>query len=183
MSTFAEWLRQLFQSVRFWFVVQPWERGVRTRGGRDAHVVQPGFHWRIPYLDHVVIANTRLRVAATPSVTTSTLDGKIITASVLVTFRIVDPLRAMLALQSPEHTSAALAQGGLARAITMTPIGAGCRAALRAGLSQRIVSGRRHRIRHGRSDGIRVGTDLSALAGFVKRRASVDWFGSYTAVA
>jgi regulator of protease activity HflC (stomatin/prohibitin superfamily) len=103
--------------MRFWVVIQPWERAVRVRAGKHTATLCPGFHLRIPYLDEVTSYNNRLRVAAVPSQTLSTLDGKAVTVAGLIGFKIVDPLAVLLNLQSPESSCAAYAQTAIAKYI------------------------------------------------------------------
>lgn len=118
MNQLFQWLVDTLKGVQFWFVVLPWERSVRVRLGRHVRVYEPGWHWRIPFIDQVRTFNNRLRVAAFPTLTVTTLDGKTITVAGLVGFRITDPLKAMLALQQPEETCAALAMGYLAELLS-----------------------------------------------------------------
>jgi len=118
VNQLLQWLVDTLKGARCWFVVLPWERSVRVRFGKHVRVYGPGWHWRIPLLDHVRTFNNRLRVAQFPSLTVTTLDGRTVTAAGLIGFRITDPLKAMLALQEPEYTCAALAMGQLASVLS-----------------------------------------------------------------
>jgi len=109
-----QWLADLFQGARIWTTVLPWERGLRVRLGRWTRLLEPGLHWRIPFLDVVRLINSRLRIASIPCVTVTTQDGKTVTAAGAVGFRITDPYKALLTIQNPEDAAAALAQAGFA---------------------------------------------------------------------
>ena len=115
MDRLFAWLTDLFKGMRPWLVVLPWERAVRIRLGKHTTLLGSGWHLRIPFLDEVRTVNNRLRLASFPSLTVTSKDGKTITASGLIGFRIQDPLRAMLALQQPEATLGGLVMGEIAR--------------------------------------------------------------------
>jgi regulator of protease activity HflC (stomatin/prohibitin superfamily) len=114
VNELVKWLTDLVRSARCWQVVQPWERGVRVRGGKQTTLWGPGIHFRIPLLDMVRVVNTRLRIAAVPCQTVSTSDRIAVTCAALVAFRIVDPLAAMLRLHNPESCAAAFVQSAIA---------------------------------------------------------------------
>jgi len=99
---FFEWLRNILNQAKFWTIIQPWENGVRTRCGKRALLLTHGFYWRIPFLDEIRIVNHRLRIYPFPQTTVTTRDGKTVTASGMIGFRIVDALAATLAFQQPE---------------------------------------------------------------------------------
>jgi regulator of protease activity HflC (stomatin/prohibitin superfamily) len=114
LNQFFQWLSELFQGVRVWTIVLPWERGLRVRLGRWTRLWEPGFHWRVPFVDHVRVINTRVRIASIPCVTVTTKDGKTVTVAGCVGFQIVDPYQALLTIQQPEDAAAALAMSALA---------------------------------------------------------------------
>jgi regulator of protease activity HflC (stomatin/prohibitin superfamily) len=117
VSEFAKWIADFFKGVRCWVIVAPWEQAVRVRAGRWTRVLEAGVHPRIPVLDDVRVFNNRLRIASFPALTVTTKDGKTVTAAGLIGFRIVDPLRAMLAMREPETTCSGLAMGHAANYI------------------------------------------------------------------
>jgi regulator of protease activity HflC (stomatin/prohibitin superfamily) len=114
VNALIEWLSRLVQGVKVWVVVRPWERCVRVRFGKHASVLEPGVHFRIPLADEVMLFNNRLRVAPIPAQTMTTADGEVVSVAGNVGFRIADPLLAMLSLQQPEYSVAALAQSSAA---------------------------------------------------------------------
>lgn len=114
MNTFVEWLMSLIREAKWWVIVQPWERAVRTRRGMNAEIVEAGLHFKIPVIDEVIVVNNRLRIAVFPSQTITTNDGKTVTVAGVVGFRITDPLAALMAMRQPEMTCAAFAQASVA---------------------------------------------------------------------
>lgn len=114
IQSFADWLRSILESAKFWYMVNPWECAVRVRAGRYAKQIDPGTYLRTPFIDTITLVNTRLRITSTPSLTITTRDGKTVTLAVMVGFKIVDPLLAMRELMTPEYTCAAMAQAATA---------------------------------------------------------------------
>ena len=117
MGSFVEWLSRIFQGVKAWIIVQPWEKCVRVRLGKHTVLFGPGIHMRVPWIDEVFIVNTRLRISSVPAQTVTTADGKTVTVSGLVGFRISEPLVAMLTLQQPDTSCSALALTAISEAI------------------------------------------------------------------
>lgn len=117
MNELFQWIANFIKDTKPWALVLPWERAVRVRFGRWVRIWEPGFHLRIPFFDNVLPVNTRLRVAAVPSQTITTSDGKALTIAANLGFRVTDPLAAMLLLQQPDATCAALVQSEFARLV------------------------------------------------------------------
>lgn len=110
MNSLFEWLAEVARTIQLWVVVLPWERAVRVRMGNHSKVLEPGMHLKLPIIDKIWPVNNRLRFAAFPAQTLTTLDGKTMTVGGTVGFRISDPLQAMLSMQQPEYSCAALIQ-------------------------------------------------------------------------
>lgn len=117
MGGLFDWIIKLCQGVKVWAVVRPWEKGVRIRLGKTTTLLDAGWHIRIPIIDEVVIINTRLRISSVPCQTITMTDGKTVTIGGMIGFTIVDPLAAMLRLQQPENSCAALAMTALSEYI------------------------------------------------------------------
>lgn len=114
MNQLLDWLSKLFGSWKPWIVVPPWDVGVRVRLGKSAIALKPGLHLRIPFIDVVILVNTRLRVTSTPPVTLGSGNGKCRMISATVGYRITDPVQAMLTFDAPHHVVTAYAQTVLA---------------------------------------------------------------------
>ena len=77
-------------------VVRPWEQGCLLRLGKFQRVLEPGFHWILPFhidevWDDAVVPRTHTFEGAT-----TTKDGKAIGYTVVVTFQIADIEKATL---------------------------------------------------------------------------------------
>lgn len=103
MTQLLDWLSKLFGSWKFWVIVAPWDVGLRVRLGRRAVALQPGPHFRIPFLDEIVLVNTRQRVQLTPTVTVQSGE-RVRVRTATIGYRISDPLLATMAYEHP-HVS------------------------------------------------------------------------------
>lgn len=121
MNGILQWLTNLIQQVKPIIVVNPWERGIRVRLGKHTKLLSPGWHLRIPVVDSVTMFNNRLRIASFPGQTITTVDGRTVSIAGNVGFRIEDPLAAMMSLQQPEYSCAALVQTTAATYIAALP--------------------------------------------------------------
>lgn len=83
-------LQGMSRPFRWWVVVAEWEQGVRVRWGRNTKLLLPGIHLRVPFLDRVFVQSVRIRTISANNQTVSTLDGKSITYSIGVRFRILN---------------------------------------------------------------------------------------------
>lgn len=109
------WLSQALTSWKFWVVIPPWDVGVRVRLGRKAVALDPGPHFRIPFVDEITLVNTRVRFATPPPVTLAGEGTRCRMVSVLVGFSIAAPLRAMLRYEDPRVAVMAFAQANAAQ--------------------------------------------------------------------
>lgn len=120
MAEFFQWLMNFFREFKLLAIVLPWERAARIRFGNRVVVWEPGCHFRLPFFDHVQPLNTRLRIADAGSQTLTTLDGHALTVGVNIGFRIDDPLAALLKMQHPENSCAAIAASCVAAVVSAT---------------------------------------------------------------
>ena len=115
MNQLFEWLTKAFSSWKFWIVVPPWDTGVRVRLGKNAVKLAPGPHFRVPFIDHIVLINTRQRITTIPPVTLSTENGQARCIRAVVAYRIAEPLIAILKFEWPEQTVQGFTQAAIAR--------------------------------------------------------------------
>jgi regulator of protease activity HflC (stomatin/prohibitin superfamily) len=108
------WLSSVFgffRSFQFWVTVAPWESGLRVRYGTTATLLNPGLHWRIPFLDRIFVQPVRLRTIETPTITFTTKDDKTLSVRLAVMYRIDDIKQLHMAVANPESTLLATVQG------------------------------------------------------------------------
>lgn len=95
---------QLGKLFTWWVTVYPWEQAVRVKWGKHLRLLKPGIHIKVPLMHQVVKQNVRLFVANAPRQTLTTLDGKLITLSTVVGYRIVDIKQLYMSVQDPQDT-------------------------------------------------------------------------------
>jgi regulator of protease activity HflC (stomatin/prohibitin superfamily) len=117
MGGFFERILDLLRMLKWWVVLSPWEEAVRVRLGKHTKNLYAGWHWLIPLIDEVHVINTRLRITSVPCQTLTTKDGKVVTASCMIGFKIVDPMKSMMALQAPADSCSAFAMTALSKYI------------------------------------------------------------------
>lgn len=87
-------------------VINEFERGVVLRLGKYQRTVEPGFHWILPFnIDKVLVDKVVPRTVNLGAQGLTTLDGKSITVSAVVTAQLRDVRRALLEV---EHVDEAL---------------------------------------------------------------------------
>lgn len=100
------WINSLFDAlykfVQWWFIVLPWEQGLRLRAGKHVRVLAAGIHFKIPFIDRVCIQNTRLHVLSVDAQTLTTADGKTVTCGGSLEFCITDIRKMYETLTTPE---------------------------------------------------------------------------------
>lgn len=110
-ASIAEAIGRFFAVWKFWLVVPPWDVGIRVRLGRHAKRLPPGLHLRIPFIDEITLVNTRLRTTTTPpSTRASPMSGCVRVVQMVIGYRVVDPLAAVLTLAEPRSAVMAHAQ-------------------------------------------------------------------------
>lgn len=100
------WVSQLLsvaaKPFQWWVVVAPWEQALRIRRGKVAALLGPGIHFRIPFFDRVYRQSLRRRVITDTGQTVTTLDGKVVTVAIGVSYEVADLLRLYSALANVE---------------------------------------------------------------------------------
>jgi len=102
------WLGQILSAFskpfKWWVVIAPWEQGILVRLGKVAYGLQPGFHFRFPFLDRVYVQSIRLRAIHDSNQTVMTTDGKAITISSSLEFSVSDVRKLYETIANPEQT-------------------------------------------------------------------------------
>lgn len=104
MNQIKELFQYLFQSFKFWVIIQPWEQGLRVRAGKKIKRMNGGLYFRIPYLDSIYVQETRLRIADLAMQTLTSKDFKTITIGGCIGYSITDLEKLYKTLYLPEVT-------------------------------------------------------------------------------
>ena len=112
--TWGELLNRLLGLFRWWVVVVPWEQGIRIWLGKKVTPLNAGLHLKIPGLHRVYVQTTRLRTVDLGVQTISTRDGRTVTVSGTVRYRIADLWKLYETLHAPEDTLLDLTMAAIA---------------------------------------------------------------------
>src|SRR5688572_2913843 len=117
-------LRELLAALRniftWWIVVAPWEQVIRVRLGKRVELLGAGVHLRIPFVDRAFRQSTRRRSTVLPVQTLRTLDGKQLTISGVLSYRIADLLLLYQTVHHAEGTIAADTTGAIGEFVAAT---------------------------------------------------------------
>jgi len=90
-------LEKIFVFLLPFTVVHPYQRCVKIRLGTFKKVLEPGFHWILPFnIDEVPGLNVMLKTHRIPGLATTTKDGKQVGFDAVVSYRISDVQKALL---------------------------------------------------------------------------------------
>jgi regulator of protease activity HflC (stomatin/prohibitin superfamily) len=89
------------------------ERGVRLRLGRAAGASGPGLVLLLPFVDRLVPVDIRAQSVELPSELLRTADDLKVEAGATITFRVVDPVRAVVQVQDYRAATAGVARAAL----------------------------------------------------------------------
>ena len=106
MNQIQQFFEYILNAVKIWIIVQPWQTGLRVRGGKKVKKLTKGIYFRMPYFDSIYIQENRLRVAAMPVQTLTSLDLKTITINGAIGYTIDDIEKLYQKLHHPETTIA-----------------------------------------------------------------------------
>lgn len=135
-------LRQLFQVLSrlltWWVIITPWQRGIRLRFGKKMTELGAGIHLKIPFVHKVFVQNIRLLVIDTPNQTVTTADGRVVTLSAIVGYRIVDIRQMFNSVQNPKDVVSSLAMGAISEYVTSRPAAECAIPSIEADLTKRL---------------------------------------------
>ena len=115
--SFYDVFAKLSGLFKWWIIVAPWEQAVRVRLGKEDALLGPGPHLRIPGVDRIYSESVRLRTVDLGVQTIATQDGKPVTLSGFIRFRVENLLDVINTLHQPEDTLTDEAMGATAMII------------------------------------------------------------------
>lgn len=104
MNQVQQFLEYIFNAIKIWVIVQPWEKGIRVRNGKHIKKLEKGLHFKIPYFDSVYVQECRLRISQIPVQTLTSKDLKTITLDSSFGYSIVNIQKLYDTLYHPETT-------------------------------------------------------------------------------
>jgi hypothetical protein len=127
MNQVKDFFEYIFNSIKIWIIVQPWQSGIRVRNGKHIKKLSGGIYFRLPYFDSVFVQENRLRVTEMPMQTLTSKDIKTITLNSSFGYSILDVGKLYETLYHPEKTLQNIAMSEVANFIwnnkleTITP--------------------------------------------------------------
>jgi regulator of protease activity HflC (stomatin/prohibitin superfamily) len=107
------------EEVKPFAVIRSYEMGVRFRWGiADPVALEPGFHWRIPYWQHIETVGVVPEAVELPVQSVLTKDGQSITFSAAITFRVTDAVAHYTAVLDFKESLFAVARMHLAKKVS-----------------------------------------------------------------
>jgi regulator of protease activity HflC (stomatin/prohibitin superfamily) len=89
---------------KFWIVFQPYEAGVQIRLGKFRKVLEPGFHWVLPFgVDYCVAEHTTPTTHSLGDESVTSRDGKSVGFHAIVTYRVSNIQKATLEVSDVNH--------------------------------------------------------------------------------
>lgn len=104
MNQVQQFFEYIFNAVKIFVIVQPWQTGIRVRKGKSIKKLNKGIYFRIPYFDSIYIQECRLRVAEIAMQTITTKDLHTITLNSSFGYSIKDIEKLYDTLYHPETT-------------------------------------------------------------------------------
>ncbi|MBC7226510.1 MAG: hypothetical protein H5T61_04695 [Thermoflexales bacterium] len=95
------------------YKVHPYERGIHMRGGQFLSVDQPGWHFKIPLWDTVILVRVNERLGYVDQISAMTADDVTMIVSLQYTYVVTDPRRFALEVDDPERILFEFVQGKL----------------------------------------------------------------------
>ncbi len=94
-------------------VVQPYEKAVYVRSGKVIRVLNPGINLVVPWVNKIIRMGIRTQTLDIPRQETVTKDDVTISVNATVFFKIIDPVKVYLEVDSYRKTVISLAQAAL----------------------------------------------------------------------
>lgn len=106
MNQIKDFFEYIFNAIKIWIIVQPWQTGIRVRNGSKIKKLTKGIFFRLPYFDSVYIQENRLRVSNMAIQTLTTKDLHTISLNSSYGYSISDIEKLYDKLYHPEITVA-----------------------------------------------------------------------------
>lgn len=104
MNQIKDFFEYIFNSIKIWVIIQPWQQGLRVRAGKGIRQLEGGIYFKIPYIDSVYVQEVRLRIISLPIQTLTSKDLKTITLSGSIGFTVTSIETLYKTLYHPEMT-------------------------------------------------------------------------------
>ncbi len=120
MESLFGWIISFVEELWPFRRVEVWEKGVYLVNGKPKWVVGPGYAWPIvPWFWHLEPVSIVPAIVGTPLMSVDSADGAVVSFSVTVMIRVVDPISALVNIDSYDETTQELVTSITAEALGM----------------------------------------------------------------
>ena len=92
-------------------IINEWEKGIQMRGGKFLRVVEPGIRFKFPFIDHIWTAYTVAQTVDLSPQTLTTKDGKNIVLKGIIRYKVNDPKKYLMSVNSAKDVLVDTVQG------------------------------------------------------------------------
>lgn len=127
-----DWLKEILEKVwdyaKCWQVIDPFEGGVRLRAGKHIRsglfkrfgymsgaALGPGFHWKIPFIDSILVSSVVPTTIDLSEQTVTTRDERQLVIEATVKYEVDDVVKLLLEVKSAADALADMAKGIIRR--------------------------------------------------------------------
>jgi regulator of protease activity HflC (stomatin/prohibitin superfamily) len=96
ITTIFNFLAQIWESIKFFYVINEYESGIVLRLGKFKKEVGAGLHWKIPLFDAVLTCQIATETIEVGSQSLTTIDEFDIVINSVVKYRVSDPISYLL---------------------------------------------------------------------------------------
>lgn len=109
-------LLEFLHLFKFWIVMNPYEKGVQLRLGRFIKVLEPGFHFLIPFgIDYCLAEHVVPTTHSLGDESVTTADGVSVGFHAVVTYKVNDIKKATLDVSDSDHAVRDATSGEIGR--------------------------------------------------------------------
>lgn len=104
MSIFWQWLFNILDSLLFWRILPPNERGIRTFCGKHPIELGPGLHWVFPVLGDIMVTDITEQVVDVRSQSLTTRDGESVAIGISVAYEVLNAYKALYRVEDRDNS-------------------------------------------------------------------------------
>lgn len=86
----VDFILQFLEQVLPFKVVTQTDKGIRLRFGKFKGILEPGFHWKISFVDEILSHSVLWTTYSTPAQSLTTKDEKDVVIKMIIKYRVVD---------------------------------------------------------------------------------------------
>lgn len=90
LDRLVDFLLQFLDQALPFKVINETDKGIRLRFGRFTEILEPGFHWKLPFIDEILSHPVLWTTYSTPAQSLTTKDEKDVVIKMIIKYRVVD---------------------------------------------------------------------------------------------